>query len=223
MPPGRATSRPTSSTRPSTKPARSAGQAARCDCIDRPPRVAVEPRGPAVQSEVLARPRPRGGGAHRHAHRSHAHRRVAAPSPTALPVPTPARRPHAGGSVPSWFTLSTHATLLADGRVLVQATDGTMYAWAPSTRSFESLGTTGVWRAQSTLLSMPDGRVAVVGGDLRRIDATSGVAVASTIEFFDPETGGSSPAVPMNVPRYVYGAILLRDGRVPRGWRHNTR
>ncbi len=164
------------------------------------------------------------GGAHRHAHRSLAHRRVAAPSPTALPVSHRcAASSRRRDRVPSWFTLSTHATLLADGRVLVQAADGTIVCVGTVDAIIRALGTTGVWRAQSTLFAMPDGRVAIVGGDIRRIDATSGVAVASTIEFFDPETGGSSPAVPMNVPRYVERRDPAARRADPRGWRQHAR
>lgn len=119
------------------------------------------------------------------------------------------------GNVPIGIaTLDFGAAVLSDGRVIAQGEDTSLITWDEPSATFRSIGVSNVWRQQSHLFPLPDGRLAIVGGDLRRIDATSGEAAASTLEIFDPARGTSSATVQMNEPRWAEGAIRLDDGRI---------
>ena len=111
-------------------------------------------------------------------------------------------------------TLDYGAAALPDGRVIVQGEDTALAVWDDASRSFDEVGQSNVWRGQSHLLPLADGRVAIVGGDIRRIDSHSGEATGSTLELFDPVLGRSSPSVEMQAPRWAIGAVLLDGGAI---------
>jgi hypothetical protein len=140
---------------------------------------------------------------------------TAGPSSTAAVTPAPT-----GTFVPTGSMSTSReghtATLLPDGRVLIEGGEGTAgpplaivsYASAelydPKTGTFSPTGSmvaapgTG---QTATLLS--DGRVLVAGGGL-----------LASAELYDPKTGTFSPTGSMSVARTVHTATLLSDGRV---------
>jgi len=135
-----------------------------------------------------------------------------------LPAPTPPLRGILTlvGRLPDrWFPSGTDAIRLRDGRVLVQADDGTLHTWDADSRRFADLSSTSdVLRAQSSLFELADGRVAIVGGDIRRIDERSGEATTTTVELFDAVSLVATSPVPVNLERWADASILLRDGRI---------
>ena len=111
----------------------------------------------------------------------------------------------------AWFWREPHPALLPDGRVAVQADDATLYAFDPSTRTFSRLGTTTARRVGSWLFAMPDGRLAILGGDTRPADQA---VMASTLEMFDLQRGSTTNQIPMRIPRAFERALPLQDGRI---------
>ena len=69
-------------------------------------------------------------------------------------------------------------------------------------------------RSIYTIVTMHDGRVLIAGG--RNFDNPNapGAKVHDSAEIFDPKTNTFTPTGSMNVPRNMFMAILLDDGRV---------
>ena len=126
----------------------------------------------------------------------------------------------ADGSVnaaaPMNFARTRHfAVALQDGRVLVgggmgangmpmfsaEIFDPIANAWTPTGSGMVEA------RAGAAAGLLPDGRVAISGGD-------SGSLPSMTIEIFDPASGGFSAAGTMSAPRTKHAMAVLRDGRV---------
>jgi N-acetylneuraminic acid mutarotase len=116
------------------------------------------------------------------------------------------------------------ATLLPDGRVLIVggisvSADGTpaqsvatAEIYDPATNSWSSAGSLNLARSGHTATLLPDGRVLVVGGELRSSGGPSDLT-AST-EIFDPKTGNWSPTGPLTTGREGHTATLLSSGQV---------
>jgi hypothetical protein len=103
--------------------------------------------------------------------------------------------------------------LLRDGRVLILSgsADGpgnrSATVYDPVADRFEEVGDPLEARNWPFLVTLPDGRVLIGGGEADDALATS--------ELFDPSTGTFSPAASMTRPRSIgSSATLLRDGRV---------
>jgi WD40 repeat protein len=103
------------------------------------------------------------------------------------------------------------ATLLPDGRVLVAGGNtsgwqerpiGTAEVYDPTTGRFVTTRSMHDARDGATATLLEDGRVLVVGGDVR------------TTELYDPATGGFSSTGSTVYPRASQSATLLADGRV---------
>ena len=124
------------------------------------------------------------------------------------------------------------ASLLADGRVLVAGgvDPGKGYLGAlasaelydPATGQWTETGSMTTWRYGSTAIlkaiSLPDGRVLVLGGHISGHTGSSprippgGGGVTKGAETYDPQSGTWSWARPMTAPPET--ATLLPDGRV---------
>ena len=114
--------------------------------------------------------------------------------------------------------------VLKDGRVLiVGGASGkeltilnTAEIFDPATRSFTKVPATmsEARRSIYTIVTMRDGRVLIAGG--RNFDNPNapGAKVHDSAEIFDPKTNTFTPTGSMKVPRNMFMAILLDDGRV---------
>ena len=86
----------------------------------------------------------------------------------------------------------------------------------PATRSFTKVpaAMSEARRSIYTIVTMRDGRVLIAGG--RNFDNPNapGAKVHDSAEIFDPKTNTFTPTGSMKVPRNMFMAILLDDGRV---------
>ena len=98
------------------------------------------------------------------------------------------------------------ATLLSDGRVLIQGwTTTTAEVYDPTTGTFTVTGSTLCTHRQgSTATRLTDGRVLVVGGN----------GAPQCAELYDPATGVFTQTGNLNVVHTAHTATLLPDGRV---------
>jgi Kelch motif/Galactose oxidase, central domain len=107
---------------------------------------------------------------------------------------------------------SSHtATLLADGRVLIQGGSGfqtTAELYNPATGTFALTGTTRAGRWLNTATLLPDGRVLISGG------RASDDSIFKSAELYDPKTGRFTATGSMSAGRQQQTATLLLDGRV---------
>lgn len=107
----------------------------------------------------------------------------------------------------------THsATLLATGKVLVAGDNGNLLEsselYDPKTGRWSLTGKlSGVRGADHACLSLPGGKVAVLGG-------WDGMDAVKEIETYDPNTGKWELAGKMKIPRAQFTATLLTDGRI---------
>ena len=110
------------------------------------------------------------------------------------------------------------ATPLADGRVLVAGgcvVDGCATATrdtflvAADGRSAATGPAMGVPRTSHAAATLPDGRVAIIGGFMGE-----GEPVSASVDVFDPETGSVEAAAPLHEARGGHAAAVLADGRV---------
>jgi len=101
------------------------------------------------------------------------------------------------------------ATLLRDGRVLVDHEFGDSELFDPDSGTWTATGQMLAYFHQpfATVL-MPDGKVLVAGGG-----ADTGYA-GEAAELYDPESGTWTSIANMNGPKEVISATLLRDGTV---------
>jgi IPT/TIG domain/Stigma-specific protein, Stig1 len=106
---------------------------------------------------------------------------------------------------------------LRDGRVLLGAgAEGNGNAAAevydPDSDTFTAVGSLQQGRYYPTAHTLPDGRVAVLGG---ASGSTSSWTPLDSIELFDPTTGTFSLApYTLSVGRYGQGSALVRDGTI---------
>jgi len=114
--------------------------------------------------------------------------------------------------------------VLKDGRVLIVGGAAgaeskilnTAEIFDPATRSFSRVTATmsEARRSIYTIVTMRDGRVLIAGG--RNFDNPNapGAKVHDSAEIFDPKTNAFTPTGSLKVPRNMFMAILLDDGRV---------
>jgi hypothetical protein len=132
-------------------------------------------------------------------------------TPRPEPSAGPARRP---------FPCSATATLLLDGRVLIEG--GFEFAnednWAqtasaelydPKTGTFSRTGSLPEPRVSYTAALLKDGRVLIAGGET----SSEGLGTATAL-LYDPATGEFSPTGSIEHARVDHTATLLQDGRV---------
>jgi len=107
------------------------------------------------------------------------------------------------------------ATLLADGDVLITGGDdhdgqdghlASAEIFRTSTLSFRATGTMHDARVSHTTTLLQDGRVLVVGGHGKKLNASA--------ELYDPNTGQFTETGALITARYKHTAGLLPDGRV---------
>jgi hypothetical protein len=100
--------------------------------------------------------------------------------------------------------------LLPNGKVLVAGGFGTealnsAELFNPATGTFSNVAAAMLAHRQGpSAVTLPDGRVYIAGG----------FGAGATAEYFDPQTGGFSPAPSMLTERFDAAAALLPDGRV---------
>jgi N-acetylneuraminic acid mutarotase len=98
-------------------------------------------------------------------------------------------------------SLRTRAWLAATGALCLLAAASPLFA-APGV--FIPVGSMAKARANHVGILVLDGRVLAIGGSPTSQD---------TVEQYDPATGQWSGADPLGVPRDLFAAVLLRDGR----------
>jgi hypothetical protein len=153
------------------------------------------------------------------------------------PAPSHTARPtlHAFQPTGSMSTgrLDHTATLLADGRVLIEGGSGwvedgrletsapiiteTAELYDPATGTFSPTGSMTAARAHHTATLLLDGRVLIIGGGVSGAEAdvdpgAKGYVLASA-EIYDPRTGAFTATGSMSVGLWA-SAIRLADGRV---------
>lgn len=122
------------------------------------------------------------------------------------------------------FTLVPHAQLhtygfvvrLRDGRVLLGGGDGGTTAaelYDSDSNTFATASAMTQGRSMLTAHTLPDGRVAVVGG--ATMSAGGIIDPSATIEYFDPATNKFAAAsYALVTPRCWHAAALVRDGTI---------
>ena len=113
------------------------------------------------------------------------------------------------GPVTAWPSVAVHMALLHTGKVLIWQDRGgnTAYVGDPVTGAFTSVPTPGTVNIYcSGLVTMPDGRVAAVGGH-------GGVGL-SDLTIFNPVTQQWSSGARMAQGRWYPSALALPDGKV---------
>lgn len=112
------------------------------------------------------------------------------------------------------------ATLLTDGSVLFtggEKGDGQLLAsverFEPRTGRCAALAPLGMARAHHATVPLPDGRVLLIGGEIR--DAKTGrPGVTGQVEVFDPARGTLQPLGSLRVPRSRFAWAWLPSGRI---------
>jgi serpin B len=148
------------------------------------------------------------------------------PSPSAIPSLAPATTAWVPAGTLALARASTHAVVLADGRVLVVGTDNICTpggAWDESVEAELLDPATGLWVSTGSLnaprtdffaVTLPDGRVLVAGG-LTSAEPAEGVFGAySSTKLYDPATARWSAAGLLGVARTEPAGALLTDGTV---------
>jgi Kelch motif protein/galactose oxidase-like protein len=104
------------------------------------------------------------------------------------------------------------ATLLANGKVLVEGGTGTGSAelYDPATGTWSSTGSMSTARYGQTATLLQNGKVLVAGGS----SGTSGGPSFASAELYDPATGTWSSAGSMTAGRQKHTATLLSNGKV---------
>jgi len=109
--------------------------------------------------------------------------------------------------------------LVAGGLPLNGATSdlpplATAEVYDPATRTWAFTGSMNQGRRGHVSVSLPDGRVMVIGGGSDAYFYSASYSPISTCEVYDPSTGVWSPAAPMAHARFHPTATLLRNGTV---------
>jgi hypothetical protein len=114
------------------------------------------------------------------------------------------------------FARADHiAVLLPSGKVLVAGGDqyhqtaalSSAEIYDPQTGTFSDAGSMVHAREFATAVSLPDGRVAVIGG-------MDGPLILASAELYDPKTGSFLDAGSLSQPRLSFGAAAIAGGRV---------
>jgi hypothetical protein len=103
---------------------------------------------------------------------------------------------------------------LRDGRVLLGGGSGvgTAQLFDPDTNEFTPTGSLVTQRYWPSAHTLPDGRVAVIGGST---GACCGYTPLDSIELYDPASGTFSLApYALTVPRFEHASALVRDGTI---------
>ncbi|MDP9388105.1 MAG: hypothetical protein M3Q48_09395, partial [Actinomycetota bacterium] len=128
----------------------------------------------------------------------------------ARPAPVPLSARVRAGRVPLALGLAGLATVVIAVAVFLLRPSG------PAEPARRPLPPVGAWsnapdlatvRGTASAVILPDGKVLVAGGGV------GAIALAAT-EVFDPGTGKSTAAAPLNQARRGHRAVVLRDGRV---------
>ena len=103
---------------------------------------------------------------------------------------------------------------LPDGRILGIRESG-VTIWDPASGQVTDGGPLRTKRVYPVSVVLADGRLLLIGGDRTPPDAegSTGAAVESTAEVYDPAVRTSSPLTPLG-SRWISSAIRLLDGRV---------
>jgi hypothetical protein len=110
-------------------------------------------------------------------------------------------------------------TLLATGQVLVAGGLGfaggflnSAELYDPASGSFRATGTMTSARDEHTATLLSNGKVLLIGG--YGPDALGHIAIFSSAELYDPQTGSFTTTNNMNTARRLHTATRLPDGRV---------
>lgn len=121
------------------------------------------------------------------------------------------------------FGVEPSLALLHDGRVLVAGGQADVYkpdlltsalVFDPATETFEQTGSMQTARWHHAVVTLPDGRVLVAGGEGSVSDGSAPPRWLSSAEVYDPATGRFAAIAPMQNVSGRAMAVLLPDGRV---------
>jgi hypothetical protein len=135
---------------------------------------------------------------------------IAASAPVAMatPVKKRARTTQSARTRTSIRRYQAASAVLGDGRVLVTGgydrpgSPVALYSVAilnPATGESSFVSPMSVARARHAAVSLPDGRVAVLGG--------LGMNATASVEIYDPATDKWESAVPLSMPRFDHNAV----------------
>lgn len=109
------------------------------------------------------------------------------------------------------------ATVLADGRVFLSggALDGFSHEiYIPDTRTWESVPSSPISFQSHGMITLPDGRVLLVGGYQRDDTLGARQKIGDKVLLFDPENKEWTAAASLNQGRASLSLSLLPDGKV---------
>lgn len=121
------------------------------------------------------------------------------------------------------FGVEPSLALLRDGRVLVAGGQADVYKpdlltsallFDPAIETFEKTGSMHTARWHHAMVTLPDGRVLVAGGEGSVSDGSAPPTWLSSAEVYDPVTGRFAAIAPMQNVSGRATAVLLPDGRV---------
>jgi hypothetical protein len=121
------------------------------------------------------------------------------------------------------FGVEPALALLRDGRVLVSGGQADVYKpdllasallFDPATATFAETGSMHTARWHHAMVTLPDGRVLVAGGEGSVSDGSAPPTWLSSAEVYDPATGRFTAIAPMQNVSGAAMAVLLPNGRV---------
>ncbi|MEO6208097.1 MAG: kelch repeat-containing protein [Candidatus Limnocylindrales bacterium] len=121
------------------------------------------------------------------------------------------------------FGVEPSLALLRDGRVLVAGGQADVYKpdllasallFDPVTETFEQTGSMRTARWHHAMVTLPDGRVLVAGGEGSVSDGSTPPTWLSSAEVYEPASGRFAAIEPMQNVSGRTMAVLLPDGRV---------
>jgi N-acetylneuraminic acid mutarotase len=109
---------------------------------------------------------------------------------------------------------TTNGRVIAAGGRIASGFTNAAKSYSLTTRTWSDLPPMHLIRVGAKAIALPDGRVAVVGGDVFATPTGGANASVSTVETYDPSTSTWSDPVALNGLQNAAAVVALSDGRV---------